>query len=126
MNVYFAQTSHLMVDWLFIQVQQHHVDSLLTTLFDRRFVFSQFPDMLQHSAMNLVNEQVGPEGPVILRIDIELVPRAPFKSGPALGKRDQPKLPPFAPEVTVQMRGMNMTVWTQFVHGSRLRYHIER
>lgn len=76
--------------------------------------------------MNLVNEQVGPERPVILRIDIELVPRAPFKSGPALGKRDQPKLAPFAPQVAIQMGRMNMTVWTQFVHGSRLRYHIER
>lgn len=76
--------------------------------------------------MNLVNEQVGPERPVILRIDIELVPRAPFKSGPALGKRDQPKLAPFAPQVAIQMGRMNMTVWTQFVHGSWLRYHIER
>ena len=101
MNVYFSQTSHLMVDWLFIFLQQHHVDSLLTTLFDRRFVFSQFPDMLQHSAMNLVNEQVRPERPIILRIDIELVPRAPFKSGPALGKRDQPKLAPFTPQVAI-------------------------
>src|SRR5262249_1176870 len=66
-----------------------------------------------------------PQRPVVLRVHLEFVPRAPFQTRSAPCQRYQAELAALAPQVTIQMRWMNVPVRTQFVHGGRLRGDVE-
>src|SRR5688572_4439027 len=75
--------------------------------------------------MNLVDQEVRPERPVRLRKHIELIPRSAFQTCAVVGQCDKQKFAPIAAQVAVQVRWVNVVVWTQLEHGSRLLNDIE-
>jgi hypothetical protein len=60
--------------------------------------------VFQHAAVDAVDDAVGPERPIVLRIHFELIPRASLQTRSPAVQPDQAKLAALTAEITIKMR----------------------